>query len=228
MRHWGWRETVPVGGGHAWGNANRTVSLRIAETDGVMAVPEPSDSGDPDDGDRDAALVRSAQAGERAAFETLLRRHYDRMHRIAWRMTGSRQDAEDIVQDVCCTLGNKIAAFRGEAKFTTWLFGIVVNACHDHRRRGATLARMRESLAVIVRIRGVASALDPEKRIWLTSVLSRLEPALRDTVILVAGEGLTHAEAGAALGVAENTVSWRLFEARRRLKEAFDGEMPDV
>lgn len=176
----------------------------------------------------DDVLVARARAGERAAFESLLRRHYDRMHRIAWRMTGSRHDAEDVVQEVCCALADKIAGFRGEAKFTTWLFGIVVNSCHDHRRRGATLARMREGLAVLVRIGGGAGKADPDRRIWLKSALGRLEPSLRDTVILVAGEGLTHAEAGAALGVAENTVSWRLFEARRRLKEAFDGEMPDV
>lgn len=204
--------------GHATGDKRVTPAQRAFEGTTVTGAVLPSDG----------ELVSRAQAGERAAFEALLRRHYDRMHRIAWRMTGSRHDAEDVVQEVCCTLAGKIAAFRGEAKFTTWLFGIVANACHDHRRRGATLARMRDGLAVLVRISGVASAPDPEKRIWLESVLGRLEPALRDTVILVAGEGLTHAEAGTALGVAENTVSWRLFEARRRLKEAFDGEMPDV
>src|SRR4051794_8976449 len=75
--------------------------------------------------DPDRDLVDRARAGERAAFEVLLRRHYDRMHRIAWRLTGSAHDAEDIVQDVCCALVQKIEGFKGDAKFTTWLFGIV-------------------------------------------------------------------------------------------------------
>ena len=107
--------------------------------------------------DPDRDLVDRARAGERAAFEALLRRHYDRMHRIAWRLTGSAHDAEDIVQDVCCALVRKIDSFKGDAKFTTWLFGIVVNACRDHRRRGATLARLKMSLSVLV---GLASPTD--------------------------------------------------------------------
>nr|WP_183503565.1 sigma-70 family RNA polymerase sigma factor [Methylobacterium brachythecii] len=176
--------------------------------------------------DPDRNLVARARAGDRAAFEALLRQNYDRMHRIAWRMTGSREDAEDVVQEVCCALAGRIAGFRGEARFSTWLFGITANACRDHRRRGATLSRLRQGLAILVRAGG--DGRDPHRRIWLENALSRLEPGLREAVVLVAGEGLTHAEAGIALGIAETTVSWRLFEARRRLKEEFDGEMPDV
>lgn len=178
--------------------------------------------------DDDHVLVVRAQGGDRTAFEALLRRHYDRMHRIAWRMTGSRDEAEDIVQEVCCGLVDRIGSYRGEARFTTWLFGMTANACRDHRRRGATLARMRQGLAVLVGAGWAREESDPHRRTWLSSVLGRLEPGLRDAVVLVAAEGLTHAEAGAALGVAETTVSWRLFEVRRRLKELFDGEMPDV
>lgn len=179
-------------------------------------------------GDPDCDLVARAKTGDRAAFEALLRAHYDRMHRIAWRMTGSRQDAEDIVQETCCGLAAKLDGFRGQARFSTWLYGIVANACRDHHRRGASLARLREGLAIFVRGAGRTDEGDPYGRVWLGSALAKLEPALRETIVLVAGEGLTHAEAGAALGIAENTVSWRLFEARRRLKLEFGGERPDV
>ncbi|GJE57541.1 MULTISPECIES: RNA polymerase sigma factor [Methylobacterium] len=179
-------------------------------------------------GDPDRDLVGRAVHGDRMAFEALLRRHYDGMHRIAWRMTGSREDAEDIVQEICCALADRIAGFRGEARFSTWLYGITANACRDHRRRGATLARLRQGLAVLVRAGGTGDGGDPHRRVWLASALGRLDPGLREAVVLVAGEGLTHAEAGAALGIAETTVSWRLFEARRRLKAVFDGERPDV
>ena len=86
-----------------------------------------------------------AAAGNRDAFERLLRRHYDRIHRLAWRLTGSVVDAEDVAQDVCCKLVEKIDTFKGDAKFTTWLTGIVVNACRDRHRRGARKVLVEEA-----------------------------------------------------------------------------------
>src|SRR5262245_61349812 len=85
--------------------------------------------------DPDAALVQAAVAGDRDAFAHLLERHYDRIHALAWRLVGTRADADDVAQDVCCSLVEKIGSFRGEALFTTWLCGIVYNACRDLRRR---------------------------------------------------------------------------------------------
>jgi RNA polymerase sigma factor (sigma-70 family) len=167
--------------------------------------------------DPDRDLVARACGGDRDAFETLLRQHYDRMHRVAWRLTGSGTDAEDIAQDVCCALVEKIASFKGEAKFTTWLTGIVVNACRDHRRRGLTSSRMRERLSVLAGLAARPDGRDCDRRIWLAGELGRLDPLVRATVVLVVGEDLTHAEAARALGVAESTVSWRMHEARRQL-----------
>lgn len=167
--------------------------------------------------DPDLALARQAASGGRVAFETLIRRHYNRMHRIAWRMTGSAHDAEDVVQEVCCALVDRIASFKGEARFTTWLFGVVVNACHDHLRRRQTLARLKQGLSVLVGLARPADGRDLYRQSWLASEIGRLAPDLRDTIVLVAGEGLTHAEAGAALGIAEATVSWRMHEARKLL-----------
>jgi DNA-directed RNA polymerase specialized sigma24 family protein len=66
---------------------------------------------------------------------------------------------------------------------------------------------------------------DAYRRTWLASELARLDPLLRDTVVLVVGEDLTHAEAARALGVAESTVSWRMHEARRQLTPRMD--VPD-
>jgi RNA polymerase sigma factor (sigma-70 family) len=172
--------------------------------------------------DPDRDLVERAAAGDRDAFEALLRQHYDRIHRIAWRSTGSRSHAEDIAQDVCCTLVEKIATFKGEARFTTWLTGIVVNACRDHRRRGLTLMRLRERLSVLAGLAPRPDGRNAYRQSWLASELARLDPVLRDTVILVVGEDLTHAEAARALGVAESTVSWRMHEARRQLTHKTD------
>jgi RNA polymerase sigma factor (sigma-70 family) len=175
----------------------------------------------------DIELVARAASGDRAAFEALLRRHYDRIHCIAWRLTGSASDADDIVQEVCCALIEKLGGFRGEAKFTTWLFGIVVNACRDHRRRGQTLKRFRAGLSVLASVTAAPDARNLYRRSWMASELSRLDPLLRETIVLVVGEDMSHLEAAHALGVAESTVSWRMHEAKRRLSARALKEVPD-
>jgi RNA polymerase sigma factor (sigma-70 family) len=167
--------------------------------------------------DADADLVAAAAKGDREAFEALVRRHYDRVHGVAWQLTGSRADADDIAQDVCCTLVEKIGSFRGEAKFTTWLTGITFNACRDFRRKRRSFAGFTDRLAVLAGLAQPPDGRDIYDGIWLKSAIARLKPALRNTVVLVAGQQLTHAEAAQILGVAENTVAWRMHEARRML-----------
>ena len=175
----------------------------------------------------DIDLVARVAGGDRAAFEALLRRHYDRIHRVAWRLTGSVTDAEDITQDICCALIEKLGSFKGEAKFTTWLFGIVTNACRDHHRRRGTLKRFQAGLTVLASLGAAPDGRDLYRRSWMGSELSRLDPALRETIVLVVGEDMTHAEAAIALGVAESTVSWRMHEAKRRLSARSFREVPD-
>ena len=174
--------------------------------------------------DPDARLVSAAAGGDRAAFAELLERHYDRIHALAWQLTGSRADADDIAQDVCCTLVEKIATFRGEAKFTTWMCGIVYNACRDFRRRRRSLGGLAERLAVLAGLAPPDDGRDIYDAIWVRHAIARLKPGLRDAAVLVAGQQLSHAEAAAILGVAESTVSWRMHEVRRLLAEQGGGD----
>ena len=167
--------------------------------------------------DPDGSLVTAAIAGDRAAFGELLERHYDRIHGLAWQLTGSRADADDIAQDVCCALVEKIGGFRGEAKFGTWLCGIVYNACRDHHRRRRSFRGMTERLTVLAGLTKPPDGRDLHDQVWIKSAIAKLKPAYRDTVVLVAGQQLTHAEAAEILGVAEATVSWRMHEVRRLL-----------
>ena len=168
-------------------------------------------------GDPDAGLLVAAIAGNRDAFASLLRKHYDRIHGLAWQLSGSRSDADDIAQDVCCILVEKIGSFRGEAKFTTWLCGITFNACRDLRRRRRSLKGFTERLTVLAGLASAPDGRDLYDAIWLKSAIARLKPALRDTAVLVVGQQLTHAEAAEILGVAEATVAWRMHEVRRIL-----------
>jgi RNA polymerase sigma-70 factor (ECF subfamily) len=167
--------------------------------------------------DPDARLILLATGGDRDAFDDLLRRHYDRIHGLAWQLTGSRADAEDIAQDVCCILVEKIGSFRGEAKFTTWLCGIVFNACRDLRRRRRSFFGFTDRLAELAGITRASGDEDLHNALWLKSAIAKLKPAYREAVVLVAGQQLTHAEAAEILGVAESTISWRMLEARRML-----------
>lgn len=167
--------------------------------------------------DPDSSLIAAACAGNRDAFASLLEKHYDRIHGLAWQLTGSRADADDIAQDVCCILVEKIGSFRGEAKLSTWLCRITYNACRDLRRKRSSFRSFSERLTVLVGLASAPDGRDLYDAIWLESTVSRLKPALRDTVVLVAGQQLTHAEAARILGVAEPTIAWRMHEARRIL-----------
>lgn len=164
------------------------------------------------------SLALAAASGDRAAFASLLVRHYDRIHGLCYRLTGQRAEAQDLTQDICAALPAKLSAYRAEARFTTWLYRVIVNASHDRRRRFATHARAAAGwgdweLARQDKIASQAEALD-----WLTTTMQRLSPELRDTVALVLGEDLTQAQAGDVLGVSEGTVAWRMSEVKKRLR----------
>jgi RNA polymerase sigma-70 factor (ECF subfamily) len=166
----------------------------------------------------DEALARAAGDGDRDAFAVLLERHYDRLFGLAFRLTGARAEAEDLTQDVCLALPRKLAGFRGEARFTTWLYRVAVNAAHDRRRRAASHSRAAEGWGDAEFARRAGDETERRAFDWLAGAMAGLKPALRDTAALVFGEGLTQAEAGDVLGVPEGTVAWRVSEVKRHLK----------
>jgi RNA polymerase sigma-70 factor, ECF subfamily len=166
----------------------------------------------------DEALARAAREGDRDAFAALLDRHYDRVYRLAWRLTGSQAEAEDLAQDICLALPGKLSGFRGEARFTTWLHRVVVNAAHDRRRRAATRARAADGWGDWEIARQAAADETAQALDWLARAMTVLPEDLRATVALVLGEEMTHRDAGTVLGVSEGTVSWRMSEVKRHLR----------
>jgi RNA polymerase sigma-70 factor (ECF subfamily) len=77
----------------------------------------------------DEELVAKAKKNDRRAFESLVNRHQKMVFNLAYRMLGNREDAEDAAQDSFIRLYHSITKFRGQAKFTTWLYRIVSNVC---------------------------------------------------------------------------------------------------
>jgi RNA polymerase sigma-70 factor (ECF subfamily) len=168
----------------------------------------------------DETLALAAGSGDRTAFSVLLARHYDRVFRLAFRLTGRRADAEDLAQDICAALPAKLRGWRGEARFTTWLYRVTVNAAEDLRRRQATRARAAAGWGDWEIARQDAITEGREAEAWLAQAMTRLPQDLRDTVALVLGEELTQSQAAEVLGLSEGTVAWRMSEVKRRLKAA--------
>lgn len=166
----------------------------------------------------DETLAIAAAGGDRSAFAALVERHYDRIFGLAYRLTGLRAEAQDLAQDICAALPAKLRNWRGEARFTTWLYRVVVNAAHDQRRRQATRSRASSGWGDWEIARQDEIAAQAEAQDWLASAMTRLTPELRDTVALVLGEEMTQAEAGLVLGVSEGTVAWRMSEVKKRLR----------
>ena len=170
----------------------------------------------------DSELAQAAAAGDREAFRRLLEIHYGLIYRIAWRYVGSAADAEDIAQDVCVALATRLGHFDNRSRFSTWLISVVINRCRDFLRRRRSSQALVEKYGVL-REAEEADHADTERRTaLLREAMQGLDPELRETVLLVVAEELSHAEAGEVLGCAESTVSWRLHVARKRLRARMD------
>ena len=163
-------------------------------------------------------LASRAAVGDAEAFRALLRLHYDRVFRVVYSVVHNQSDAEDITQDIWAAMPGKLRHWRGEAKLTSWLHRIAVNAAKDALRKSSSRTRITAGYVETQELQR-GEAADAERRLtWLQSALETLSVDLRATAALTLGEQMNFAEAAEALGVAEGTVAWRMSEIRRRLK----------
>lgn len=171
--------------------------------------------------DRD--LAARAGSGDALAFRLLLARHYDRIFRLAWRLTGTRVDAEDVAQEVCVKLATAVRAYRGEADVATWIWRITYNAATDVLRQRQRITPVAPS-DMLMLAEGPAEDTpghDTESR-QLWAQVARLPRQQRDAVMLVYGEEMSHAAAASVMGCSEKTVSWHIHEAKKRLKSLLE------
>jgi RNA polymerase sigma-70 factor, ECF subfamily len=166
----------------------------------------------------DAELLAAHVAGDRFAFETLIRRHRDRLWAVALRTLRDPEDAADALQDALISAHRAAGRFRAESAVTTWLHRIVVNACLDRARRRQ--ARPTISLPD----EGPGEPAEPHDRIAERDTALTVEAALaqlpieqRTAITLVDIEGCSVADAAAILSVAEGTVKSRCARGRARL-----------
>ena len=166
--------------------------------------------------DPDRELVRRAQRGDRVAFELLVERHQHRLFTLAARLLGSVDDAADAVQETLVRAWLALPRFRGEARFSTWLYRICLNSVHDQRVRASPrelsperdpsdLADERDAFAE----RELAGEL--QRALAEVSDVYRLPLVLYDVL------GCSYAEISSLLEIAEGTVKSRIFRGRREV-----------
>ena len=174
----------------------------------------------------DEALLARVAAGDEAAFDALVARHQGRAYRLAWSLLRDAEDARDLSQEAFLRVYRTAAGFRGEAKFSTWFYRILVNLCLDHRRRGRWWQRfsVRDTHDDPERggllERQPAATADPVDalgheqlmaRVW--HEVDRLSPQQRAALLLHVQEDLPTSEIAHVLACSEATVRVHLHRA---------------
>ncbi len=182
--------------------------------------------------DPDHELVKSWQAGDERAFETLVRRHEKRVYRLLYRMMGTREEAEDVSQETFLSLHRHGRRFRSEARFSTFVYRVAANAALNRRR---TLGRSRARIQKLAERNAAGddlpqmprdpedSAIGGEVSAQVRAALDKLSPTLRLPVVLYDIEGLPYGEIAKILDIAEGTVKSRIHRARQALRKELRG-----
>jgi len=166
--------------------------------------------------DEESVWVARSRDGDPDAFADLVRTHQRMIHHLAFRMTGSLAEADDLAQETFVRAYRRISDFQSNAKFSSWLYRIALNLCLDWREREHR--RYQANLAWAAQTADLAPTLHADETSELVqAALLRLPPKQRAVIILTVYDHLSHAEAASIVGCAEATVSWRVFVARRSL-----------
>jgi RNA polymerase sigma-70 factor (ECF subfamily) len=178
----------------------------------------------------DVELAERCRRGDAEAFEELYRAHAGRLYTLIVRMTGSAQDAEDLLQEVFLTAHRKLGGFRGESSLGTWLYRLAVNQSLDFLRgRQQRMARTTGSIDEdgAPELAAVAPPVPTAiSRIDLERAIARLPDGCRAAFVLHDVEGLDHGEAARLLGVSEGTSKSQVHKARMKLRVLLSGAPP--
>lgn len=184
--------------------------------------------------DADQELIQAFLAGDRGAFERLCRRHQNKVFGMCFRLLGSRSLAEEAAQDVLVKVYKNLHRFRGESRFSTWLYRVTLNHCRNvqayrarrHEKRHDSLDANIEDDEGGTRRKELADdqpdaeddLLRNERLSLMKAELARLDPIWKEILVLRDVEGLSYEEIGQALELPPGTVKSRIHRARAELK----------
>lgn len=190
--------------------------------------------------DQELTVIRRVQHGDTEAFELLVAAYEKTVYNVALQMTGSREDAQDLTQEAFLKAYSSLPTFRGDSKFSSWLYRIVSNLCLDFRRRQG---RRPSSSLTVEDDEGETLQLDVadesqspeallERKLTREAVrrgLQELPEEQRQILLLREIQGLSYEEIGEAMHLEPGTVKSRIFRARKKLCAFLlkDGNIPD-
>ena len=174
----------------------------------------------------DAALAAAALAGEDRAFTELMRRHKDGLYRFIRRYVGDADEAYDLLQEAFVAAWAALASFDPDRPMPAWLRAIALNKCRDWSRR----RKVRRFFFTAESIEGKPVAALAEENTAgdgtrqalldrLDAAIATLPRSLKEPLLLTAFEGLSHRQAGAALGLSAKAVETRVYRAKQALSQ---------
>lgn len=171
-----------------------------------------------------AALVAAARGGDREAFDELVRHTHADTYTLAYRLVGNEEDARDVVQEAYLRAYRGLGRFRGDARFTTWMYRITANCAATYL--GRNRRHRHDALPDDESVADDDTRRDPQAqadaallRQHLTTAIAELPASLRSVVVLRDVYDLPHEAIAAELGISESAAKVRLHRARRRLRE---------
>jgi RNA polymerase sigma factor (sigma-70 family) len=178
----------------------------------------------------DEVLVQRAQGGDTAAYEQLVRRYHGKIYGLVYSMTGNREDAEDVTQDVFLKAWKALGRFRGQSGFYTWIYRIALNRTINfrkkrNRRRNVSFDDFDPDIKQSESYREFSTKGSVLRKMSLSEFQKKMNEALltlsdkhRAVVTMHDVQGMPHAEIAAVMKCSEGTVRSRLFYARKQLQ----------
>lgn len=176
-------------------------------------------------------LIKSAQAGNAVAFEQLIEEHQKRIFSIAYRIAGNYEDASDMAQEVLVKVFRNLKNFRGDSKFSTWLYRVATTTCLDEQKKqrrhpAYSLDETLETEDGSLGVDPVDTGPTPEESMEQKAVrqaihlaIGKLKDEHKKVILLREVQGLSYEEIAKVLNCSEGTVKSRINRARDHLKK---------
>ena len=173
------------------------------------------------------SLIERVLAGDAGAERELYDAHVDRVFRLAYRLAGDNDLAQDFVQETFIKVFSRLTTFRGESALSTWITSIALSVALNGLRKVKRFRQREGGLEEAVTVTEVRRRTEPDLKSRMREAIEKLPEGYRTVFVMHDMEGYTHEEIGSALGVQTGTSKAQLFRARAKLREAladFAGE----